>query len=93
MLQTEAVVRSCSVKKMFLEILQNSQENTCARDSFIKKESLARELSCEFCEISKNTFFTEHLWWLLLFREVLSFFIENHLKKRVLKTNSKNKIT
>ena len=23
-------------------------------------------LSCEFCEISKNTFFTEHLWWLLL---------------------------
>ena len=24
----------CSVKKVFLEILQNSQENTCARDSF-----------------------------------------------------------
>ena len=22
--------------------------------------------SCEFCEISKNTFFIEHLWWLLL---------------------------
>ena len=22
--------------------------------------------SCEFCEISKSTFFTEHLWWLLL---------------------------
>ena len=22
--------------------------------------------SCEFCEISKNNFFTEHLWWLLL---------------------------
>ena len=22
--------------------------------------------SCEFCEISKNTFFTKHLWWLLL---------------------------
>ena len=21
---------------------------------------------CEFCEISKNTFLTEHLWWLLL---------------------------
>ena len=27
----EAVVRRCSVRKMFLEILQNSQENTCAR--------------------------------------------------------------
>ena len=23
----------CSVEKVFLEILQNSQENTCARDS------------------------------------------------------------
>ena len=22
--------------------------------------------SCECCENSKNTFFTEHLWWLLL---------------------------
>ena len=28
---------------------------------FIKKESLAQVFSCEFCEISKNTFFTEHL--------------------------------
>ena len=27
----EAVVRRCSVKKVFLEISQNSQENTCAR--------------------------------------------------------------
>ena len=26
------------------------------------KKSLARVFSCEFCEISKNTFFTEHLW-------------------------------
>ena len=56
---------------MFLEISQNSQENNCARDSFlmklikknnfIKKESLALVFSSEFCEISKNTFFTEHL--------------------------------
>ena len=51
---------------MFIEILQNSQENTCARDSFlvkfqacnfIRNESLAQVFSCEFCEISKNTFF------------------------------------
>ena len=33
-LKAEAVVRKCSVKKGFLEILQNSQENTCARVSF-----------------------------------------------------------
>ena len=28
--------------------------------NFIKKESLAQVFSCEFCEIFKNTFFTEH---------------------------------
>ena len=29
---------------------------------FIKKETLAQVFSCEFCEIFKNTFFTEHVW-------------------------------
>ena len=29
---------------------------------FIKKDTLAQVFSCEVCEISKNTFFTEHLW-------------------------------
>ena len=28
---------------------------------FIKKEILAQVFSCEFCETSKNTFFTEQL--------------------------------
>ena len=53
----------CSVKKVFLEILQNSQENTCARVSFlIKLQALGLWiLSCEFCKVSKNTFFTEQL--------------------------------
>ena len=42
----EAVAQRCSVKKLFLEISQNSQENTCARVSvqasnFIKKETLS----------------------------------------------------
>ena len=58
------------VLRNFLEISQNSQENTCARVSFLinflKKETLAQVFSCEFCETSKNTVFTEHLWWLLL---------------------------
>ena len=30
--------------------------------NFIKKETLAQVFSCEFWEISENTFFTEHLW-------------------------------
>ena len=34
--------------------------------NFIKKKTLAQVFSCEFCEISKNTYFIEQLWWLLL---------------------------
>ena len=53
------------MKKEFLGISQNSEESTCVRAflklqasacSFIKKEILAQAFSCEFCEISKNTF-------------------------------------
>ena len=53
---SEAVTRSYSVKKVFLKISQNSQENTCARVFFIKKEALAQVFSCEIFEICKNTF-------------------------------------
>ena len=56
------------IKKAFLELSQNSQENTCASVfflmklqakacNFIKKETLAQVFSCKFREISKNTFF------------------------------------
>ena len=31
---TEPIVRKCSVKKILLETLQNSQENICSRVSF-----------------------------------------------------------
>ena len=57
----------CSVNKMFLEVSQNSQENTvpetffCLRPATLFKKSLAQVFSCEFSEISKNTFFPEHL--------------------------------
>ena len=44
---------------MFFKISQNSQENTFL--NFVKKETLAQVFSYEFCEISKNTFFTENL--------------------------------
>ena len=33
----EAVAQRCSVKKLFLEISQNSPENACARTSFLIK--------------------------------------------------------
>ena len=66
---SEEVPQRCSVKKLFLKIPQNSQENTRTRVSlliklqspasvcnFIKKETLLQVFSCEFCEISTNTF-------------------------------------
>ena len=63
----EAATESVLSEKVFLNISQNSQENTCARVSFliklqdsacsfIKRETLVQMFSCEFCEISKNTF-------------------------------------
>ena len=30
--------------------------------NYIKKETVAQLFSCEFCEISMNIAFTEHLW-------------------------------
>ena len=45
MLTLETVVRKCSEKAF----------------NFIKKETLAQVFSCECCEISNNTFFTEHV--------------------------------
>ena len=55
-LSSEAVVWRCSVKKVFLKVSQNSQEN----------ETLSQLFSCEFCEIFRHTFFIEHPRWLLL---------------------------
>ena len=61
----EAVSWRFSAKKVFLENLQNSYENTCARVSclikpeacnLIKKETLTQVISNEFCEICQNIF-------------------------------------
>ena len=48
----ETATRGVLLEKVFREISQNSQENTCARVSFLIKLQAA----------SKNTFFTENLW-------------------------------
>ena len=69
--------RRCSVRKDVLKkftkftekqpvpehlFLVKLQATAC---NFIKKETLAQVLSCEFCEFFKDTFFTEHLRWSL----------------------------
>ena len=54
--------RKCSVKKGVLKRFTKLQENTYPRVSFlIKLQPLTQVLFYEFCEISKNTFSTEHL--------------------------------
>ena len=81
MLHAEAVVQSCSVKKVFLEISQNSQENACSRVSFLIKLQasglspttlLKKRLwhSCfpvNFLKFLRTPFFMDRLWWLLLY--------------------------
>ena len=62
MYNSEAVTQRLSVKKLFLEISQNSPENTCVRASFLiklqadKKETLVQMFSREFCQISEEIF-------------------------------------
>ena len=71
---SKAVIRRCSVKKVFLDYFAKfTGKHLCQRlffnivaggaCNFIKKEkTLAQVFPCEFCEIFKNTFFTEHIW-------------------------------
>ena len=64
---TRSSHRRCSVKNVFLKISQISQENTCARVSFlikfqleacnfIEKENLVQVFSCEVYEILRAPF-------------------------------------
>ena len=59
--------RRCSVRKGVLRnFAKFTGKHLCQSLFFnkvavIKKEVLAQVFSCDFCEISKNTFFTEHL--------------------------------
>ena len=73
----EAVVWMCFVKKVFLEISQKSQENTCARESFLiklqawpatllKKSLWHRCFPVNFAKFPRTPSFTERLQRLLL---------------------------
>ena len=74
----EAVPQRSSVRKVFLEISQNSPENVCARVSFLiklqglkpatllKKRLWHRCFPVNFAKFLRTPFLIEHLWWLLL---------------------------
>ena len=54
------LVRLCFTS--FINFLLQKQLLEVEAYDFILKKTLVEVFSCEFCEISKNTFFTEHLW-------------------------------
>ena len=73
----EASVQRSSVKKMFLEILQNLQENTSARVYFskvagLRPATLLKMTICHkgfpvnFAKFLRTPVYIEHLWLLLL---------------------------
>ena len=65
----------CSVKKDVVRNFAKFTEKHCAPGAacnFIKKETLVQVFSGEFCEISKNTFFIEHLRTTVSYRSVVN---------------------
>ena len=72
----EVVAQRCFIKKFFLEILQNSQENTCANKqtpvktpqpaTLLKKKLWYRCFPVNFAKFLRTPFLTEHLRCLLL---------------------------
>ena len=67
----EAVVQTCSAKRLLWKISQNSQENTCA-SLFFNKVAGLWPFPVNFVKFLRTPFSIEHLWWLLL-REELNF--------------------
>ena len=53
---TKPVAQRCSVKKVFLEISQNSQERTCARVSFLIN-NIHRGFSVNFVKFLRTPFY------------------------------------
>ena len=72
----EAVVRRCFVDLLCKLIDWFLYDESC---NFIKKEALAKVLSCEFCEISKDTFFYRTPLLLKKIGEAFFFFLEHEL--------------
>ena len=70
----KAIFQRCSIKSVFLEIPQNSQENACVRVSFLiklqasllKKKLWHRCFLVNFAKFLRTPFFIERLWWLVM---------------------------
>ena len=52
-------IKNAKYSAFVLNLSQDLRPQAC---NFIRTGTLAQVFSCKFCEISENTFFTEHLW-------------------------------
>ena len=76
LLQSEAVVRWCSPKKVFRQISQSSPENTCSKDSFLMKLQIYRVLLYQKTDSGTDALFVntgKFLFWEQLFLHKYSF--------------------
>ena len=85
--------QGCSVKKIFLKILQNSREKHLCQRLFFNKvaglrpPTILRKNLCHRCfpvnfaKFLRTALFKEHLWWLLLVH--FTFLIKKHLPNKV----------
>ena len=90
----------CSLKKLFLEISQNPQENTCARDSFLIKLQASglrpanllkkRLWHCcfpvYFVKFLRTLFFKEHPWMTASNSRAIPGFFKYHSSLQNLRT-------
>ena len=58
------------------------------RSASLLNKRLAQVFSCEFYKISKNTFFTEHLWTTVCFKSILA---SHHDTSKLFQTKFQNK--
>ena len=93
--QKSRTIGRFSIEKVFLEISQNSQENTCARVSFLIKlqaeparvQAWGRSFPVNFAKFLREPFLTEYLQWLLLvrFENILITSNKQHFRLIILK--------
>ena len=69
-IQLEAVARRCFVEGVFIEVLQNSLENTCAIVLFLIKLQVLMCFLVNFAKFLRTPFPTEHIRWLLPLRKI-----------------------
>ena len=102
--QNRSSLQRCCIITGALGNFANSQENTCARVSFlvklqaktcniVEKKTLAQVFSCEFCEISQNTFLHRAKTSDKRYSTLLLFGLRKGLESSILETKSHFKIT